>query len=407
MKENNQQPIWTKSFISISITQFLVFIAFYTLLTTLPIYVINNLGGSNTDAGLVVTVMLIAAIIARPFSANLLDYIGKKKGLVLSVAIFTATSFLYIWIDQFTSLLLLRFFHGLSFGVITTATGAIAADIIPPTRRGAGLGYFAMAMNLAVVVGPFIGLTLLQFASFQTLFIVLSIFMIAGVISSILVHVPKNGAVIDKSAKFKFSFSDLIEIKALPIALISSLVSLAYASILSFISVYSNSIGLATTASYFFLVFAIIMLISRPYLGRAFDSHGPKFVILPCLFIFAIGLVLLSFTSTAWMLLVSAGLIGLGYGTLLPSFQSMAIQASPSSRSGHATATFFVCYDSGIAIGSVVWGVVVAAFGFQNLYILCALLVLVVMVIFNLHQAKSTNPKQEKKEAYRGVSDNS
>ncbi|WP_404452208.1 MFS transporter [Virgibacillus necropolis] len=404
MKENNQQAIWTKSFIGISLTQFLVFIAFYTLLTTLPIYVINNLGGSQTEAGLVVTVMLIAAIIARPFSGNLLDYIGKKKGLVLSVAIFTATSFLYIWIDEFTPLLLLRFFHGLSFGVITTATGAIAADIIPAARRGAGLGYFAMSMNLAVVVGPFIGLTLLQFASFKTLFIVLSIIMVAGVISSIVVHVPKNTVIINKSVKFKFSFSDLIEMKALPVALISSLVSLAYASIISFISVYSNSIGLATTASYFFLVFAIVMLVSRPSLGKAFDTRGPKFVILPCLFIFAIGLVLLSFTSTPWMLLVSAGLIGLGYGSLLPSFQSMAIQAAPRSRSGHATATFFMLYDSGIAVGSFVWGVVVAAFGFQQLYILCALLVLVVMVIFNLHQSR---PKHAKKEAYQELGSNS
>lgn len=404
MKENNLQTIWTKSFISISLTQFLVFIAFYTLLTTLPIYVIDDLGGSQTEAGLVVTVMLVAAIIVRPFSGNLLDYIGKKKGLVISVAIFTATSFLYIWVDQFTPLLLLRFFHGLSFGVITTATGAIAADIIPPARRGAGLGYFAMSMNLAVVVGPFIGLTLLQFGSFKTLFIVLSLIMVAGVISSVLVHVPKKDTIVNKPVKFKFSLSDLIEMKALPIALISSLVSLAYASIISFISVYSNSIGLATTASYFFLVFAIVMLVSRPYLGRSFDSRGPKFVILPCLFIFAIGLVLLSFTSTPLMLLVSAGLIGLGYGSLLPSFQSMAIQAAPSSRSGHATATFFMLYDSGIAVGSFVWGAVVAAFGFQNLYILCAVLVLVVIVIFNMQQAK---PKHSKKESYQEIHSNS
>lgn len=393
MKKNELEKIWTKSFISISLTQFLVFVAFYTLLTTLPIYVIKDLGGSETDAGLVLTVMLVSAIIVRPFSAKLLDYIGKKRGLVLSVAVFTATCFLYIWVDQFTPLLMLRFFHGLSFGVITTATGAIAADIIPPARRGAGLGYFAMAMNLAVVAGPFIGLSLLQFISFKTLFIVLSFIMVGGFVSSILVHVPINAAVVKATGKFKLTFSDLIEMKALPIALISSLISLAYASILSFISVYSDSIGLSAAASYFFLVFAIVMLVSRPSLGRAFDARGAKFVIMPCLFIFAIGLVVLSFTNTALMLLIAAGLIGLGYGTLLPSFQSMAIQASPSSRSGHATATFFVFYDTGIAVGSSVWGAVVAGFGFQTLYILCAVLVIAVMVIFNFHQSKSTKPE--------------
>jgi len=156
MKDRSLEKIWTKNFISIALTQFLVFIAFYTLLTTLPIYVINHLGGSEADGGLVVTVMLIAAIIIRPFSAKLLDIIGKKKGLVLSVTLFTMTTFFYIWIDQLIPLLVLRFIHGISFGILTTVTGAIAADVVPRSRRGAGLGYFAMAMNLALVVGPFI-----------------------------------------------------------------------------------------------------------------------------------------------------------------------------------------------------------------------------------------------------------
>ncbi|MFD1039607.1 MFS transporter [Virgibacillus byunsanensis] len=385
--KKEEQPIWTKSFISISMTQFMVFLVFYTLLTTLPVYVINNLGQTEADGGLVVTVMLLAAIIVRPLSAKFLDQIGKKKGLVISIVIFTVTTFLYIWIDQFIPLLGLRFFHGLSFGVITTATGAIAADIIPPARRGAGLGYFAMSMNLAIVVGPFIGLTLLQFVSFQTLFIVLSVLMIGGIVSSVLVNIPMTNK--DKTTTFKLSLHDLIELKALPIALISSIIALTYSSIISFISVYAESINLSTTASYFFLTFAVVMIISRPSLGRAFDTKGPKFVILPCLFIFAIGLVVLSFTNSSLMLLLSAGLIGLGYGTLLPSFQTMAIQAADHSRSGHATATFFMLYDSGIAAGSFVWGIVIASLGFEKLYVICAVFVLIVMVLFNFHERRT------------------
>ncbi|WP_188456770.1 MFS transporter [Virgibacillus oceani] len=403
MSNTKQQPIWTKSFIGISMTQFMVFMIFYTLLTTLPIYVINNLGGSEADGGLIVTVMLIAAIIVRPISAKLLDTTGKKRGLVLSVALFTVTTFFYIWIDSFIPLLVLRFFHGLSFGVITTATGAIAADVIPHERRGAGLGYFAMAMNLAVVAGPFIGLSLLQFVTFKTLFIILSILMIAGLIFSMSVHVPQESNDTAKATKHKFSLSDLIEIKAIPIALISSFVSLAYASILSFISVYSESIGLSASASYFFLVFAIIMLLSRPYFGRTFDVKGPNHVILPCLFIFAVGLVTLGFTGSAWMLLLSAGLIGLGYGTLLPSFQTMAIQTAHHSRSGHATATFFMLYDSGIAIGSFVWGLVAAGVGFQNLYLINAILVVVVIGLFLLYQSRQQKEKYAEKKVYREI----
>lgn len=393
-KENKLEKIWTKSFISISLTQFLVFTVFYTLLTTLPIYVMKHLGGSQSDAGLVVTVMLIAAIIIRPFSAKMLDILGKKRGLVISIILFTLTTFIYFWIEQFIPLLVLRFIHGLSFGIISTATGAIAADVIPQSRRGAGMGYFAMAMNLAVVAGPFIGLSLLQFLSFQTLFLVLSVFMIIGVVCSTIVQVPAHlEAAKPDAGFFKLKLSDLIEVKALPVAAISGLVGFAYASILSFISVYAEALGLSSTASYFFLVFAVVMIAFRPSLGRAFDNHGPKYVLIPSLFVFAIGLATLSFTNTALMLLVAAGLIGLGYGTLLPGFQTMAIQTTHSTRSGHAISTFFIFYDIGIATGAFVWGLVVAGFGFKNMYLIGSVLVLVTLILLSMYLARKSNPK--------------
>src|SRR5699024_3868903 len=226
-KKNMQQAastekIWTKSFISLSITQFLLFTIFYALLTTLPIYVISNLGESESSGGLVVTFMLASAILVRPFSAKVLDILGKKTGLVLSILLFTATTFFYLWMDSFTPLLILRFIHGISFSILTTATSAIAADIIPKERRGAGMGYFAMAMNLAVVAGPFIGLTLLQFISFQQFFFVLSLLMSISVVFSLFVQTGEKQTA-DTKQDLSLRLHDLIEPKAIPIALISGL----------------------------------------------------------------------------------------------------------------------------------------------------------------------------------------
>lgn len=383
MNTQIQQPIWTKSFIGISTIQLMIFTIFYALLTTLPLYVINVMGGSVADGGLVVTVMLISTIFIRSVSAKILDKIGKKRALLISLALFTFTTFFYIWIDALIPLLILRFIHGLSYGVASTATGAIAADVLPSKRHGEGIGYFAMASNLAVVIGPFIGLSLIQFVSFQTLYMILSVLMVGGALFAIFVQVPPQvDRVAPKPMDRKLSINDFIERKALPVAIIAGLASFAYASIISFISVYADSIGLAEVASYFFVVYAIAMLVSRPYMGKAFDKHGPNRVIIPSLLIFASGFIMLSFTGNAWMLLLSAALIGLGFGTIVPSFQTMAIQAAHPSRTGHATATFFMLFDTGIAVGSFVCGLIVASFGFQNLYIIYAVLILVVLGLF-------------------------
>lgn len=385
MSERKLEKIWTKSFVSISLTQFLVFTVFYALLTTLPIYVINQLGESQSKAGLVVTSMLVAAILIRPFSAKILELLGKKRGLVITVILFTLTNFFYSWMNAFIPLLILRFVHGMSFGIVSTATPAIAADIIPKTRKGAGMGYFAMAMNLAIVAGPFIGLTLLQFVSFNALFMVLNIFMLIGVIFSFNVQHREAPQVEERAKQSGLTLSDLIEVKALPVSMIGGLVGFAYATILSFVSVYAEELGLASSASYFFLVFALVMVASRPYLGRAFDEKGPKFVLVPSLLIFSGGLLLLGFTTSAFVLLLSAGLIGLGYGSLLPGFQTMAIETTDHHRSGHAISTFFIFYDIGIAAGAFVWGLISASYGFGSMYIASAVLVILTVVIFNMY----------------------
>ena len=107
----------------------------------------------------------------RPFSGKIIEMFGKRKTLLISQFFFCLSSILYIFIDSLSLLLTLRLFHGIWFSLVTTVLVAIVNDIIPESRKGTGLGYFAMAMNLGVVFGPLIALTALQWFSYQALYI--------------------------------------------------------------------------------------------------------------------------------------------------------------------------------------------------------------------------------------------
>lgn len=393
MKERHLEKIWTKDFISIALVHFLMFTVFYALLTTLPLYVINELGESESKAGLVVTFMLISAIFIRPFSAKIIEIFGKKKTLLVSIILFALTTFIYIWMDSFVPLMIVRFIHGISFGIVSTVTVAIAADIIPNSRKGTGMGYFTMFLNLALVAGPFIGLTILQVTSFENLFIILNILMVMSVVFSLIVQVKEFIPKEKNTVNLKLKFSDLLDVKSLPIALIAMLVGFSYASILSYVSVYAEDIGLEKVANYFFLVFAIVMIASRPSLGSAFDVRGPRFVLIPSLLIFAVGLVLLGFTTSAILLLVAAGFIGLGYGTLVPGFQTMAIQRTDRHRSSHAISTFYIFYDIGIAAGSYILGLIVSNSGYDTMYFTSGAILVLAVILFNMY----LNSQEEKK----------
>lgn len=382
-----KEPIWTKPFVSLFFTNISVFIVFYGLVTTLPLYAIGVLNRTDEEAGLLMTVFLLSAIVVRPFTGKILDIAGKRKMLWIGLALYLICTVLYYFIQPFAGLLVLRFVQGIWFSIITTATLSIAADIVPLTRRGAGLGYFSMSTNLAVVLGPLIALAVIQSYSFDVLFVVLSILMIVGVLTSL--SAPAGVIPVKNDVKSKLSFGDLFEKRAVPVAFLGSLIALSYASVLSYLSIYAQEKGLLALASSFFLVFAAVMLLTRPFTGRLFDEKGPQYVIIPGFVFFAIGLVLLANMDSAISFLIAGAFVGFGYGALVPSFQTLAVQSTKHERSGYATATFFTFFDSGLAIGSFVLGLIALHFGYESVYLVSGALAFAVLILYMvIHRKK-------------------
>jgi MFS family permease len=364
------EPIWTKDFIMVVLVNLFVFVFFYTFLAVLPIYMIQELGGTESQGGLLISLFLLSAIITRPFSGPIIERFGKKRMAVIALAV-----------------------HGIWFSILTTVTGAIAADIIPMKRRGEGLGYFAMSMNLAMAIGPFLGLSLVKVISFPVFFTIFAVFISLGFFVTLLIKIPKGTET--GTTVFRFSFSDMFEKGALKIAIVGLFISFCYSSVTSFLSVYAKSIDLLNISGYFFVCFAVTMMLARPFTGKLFDRVGPGIVIYPSILIFSVGLCLLSFTNSGWMLLLSGAVIGLGYGSIVPCMQTLAIQNSPAHRSGFATATFFTFFDTGIAAGSYVFGLFVASAGFHAIYLSAGLFVLVSLVLYTWSRRKPLSLEAE------------
>lgn len=387
MMENDNQ-IFTKRFISLFFTNLSIFLVFYSLITTLPLYASGILDRTDDEAGLLVTAFLVSAILMRPFSGKLLDLYGKKRLLLISLLFYLACTILYVVFKEFTVLLGLRFFQGIWFSIATTAAGALAADIIPNKRKGTGLGYFTMSTNLAIVIGPFIGLLVIQYASFDALFLVLAVVVAIGSVLALTLN-TRDLVQPKQQQKFRLTFNDLFEKKALPLAIVASVIAFAYSSILSFLSLYAEQQDLLGAASYFYAVLAVAMIGVRPFTGRIYDTYGAKYVIIPSFMLFAIGLVLLGNADNPALLLTSAIFLGMGYGTLTTSFQSLCVQATAPERTSYATATYFTLFDLGIAVGSYVLGIVAVSIGYSAIYMVSAALMLGMLLIYSLIFARS------------------
>lgn len=377
-----EENLWSRNFITICFSSFFIFMTFYILAVTLPSFVLEQLQGSKQGLGLVTTVFIIAAVIFRPLTGKWLDDVNRKRLILVSLILFTVCSLAYLYVHNYYVLLVLRFIHGISFGIAATATSAVVLEVIPEKRKGEGVGYFSLFMSLAMVIGPFVGLWLTTNISYNAMFIAVIVFSLLALICAAVTAIPQ--AVRKPKARSSWDIKNYVEPKAIPISLAGFVLAFSYGAISTFISVYAKSIGLEKIASYFFIVFAAMILISRPFTGRLFDRKGEHVLVYPGIVLFIVGMIWLSQAYTAAVFLITAGIIGLGYGAILPSFQTIAIQASAVHRRGLATSTYFVFFDLGYGLGSYILGVVAAQTDYHTMYLIGGFIVILSLVIYYL-----------------------
>ncbi|MCQ6275599.1 MFS transporter [Bacillus sp. V3B] len=394
----NQKPkLWTKDFITISSAHFFIFLTFYLLMVTFAVYTMGHFDTSQSTAGLAASIIVLGAVIVRPIAGKTITKIGHKKLLVISLILFLLSSIAYQHVSSLSMLFLVRFIHGIAFGISTTATGSIASEIIPNERRGEGTGYFAMSMNLAMAFGPFIGLIIMQYFDDPTIFIAATVFSIVAILAALASNVPKKPHHQQQQHEEKtgLKLSDFFEKKALPISLLMGFGGFIYSSILTFLTSYAQEIGLITAASFFFVMYAIFLLASRPFTGIWFDRYGDNFIMYPSIALFACGYLLLSLSQVSIMLLAAGALIGIGFGTFQSSTQAIAVKKSPHHRISLATSTYFTFYDLGIGVGPFLLGFIIPFTGFRGLYLSMTILAFICMVLYYFIHGKHVKRNDE------------
>ncbi|MEZ2903015.1 MFS transporter [Acinetobacter terrestris] len=390
MSPVNAQQLWNKSFILCLANNLFLFVFYFAQTTILPIYIVNELHGTLAQAGLAMTLFMASSIAVRPFSGLIIEKIGRKKALYISETLFCLFSFAYIFADNLTFLLIIRLFHGIWFSILTTVTVPIANDFIPAQRKGEGMGYFVMSINLGIVLGPLLGLTLIQPLSYTMVAAILAGIICIGFIFCFMIPIQTEAKPVLTKGKQRLSMQDFVEKKALPVSIMAMIISFSYASIMSFIATFAESKNLLAYASLFFVVFAISMMSLRPITGKIYDRKGPNYVVYPAIALFSLGLIILSQINSVTGLMIAAVFVGMGFGSAQPCLQTLSIQHSPKARIGHATSTFFTCYDIGIALGSILLGVLIAHQGYSFAYLLCAFITALSLVFYKIFVDRPT-----------------
>ena len=381
-----KEKLWTTTFVVNMLLNFIFYLVFYLPTVVIGTMAMERYHASASIAGILSGIFIVGGFIARLWAGNNMKRLGAKKLLYIGTLIYFLLTFAYFFVHSVVLLLILRLVHGLGFGIAATASGTLAGAIVPSSRRGEGIGYYALSVTLSSAVGPFLSMFLYRTSGFYSLIWLSALLLFIALVGIFFIHVEKttdSSNSVDNKVHKKFAWSNYFEKEALPISLIAFLIGISYSSILSFMDAYARNIHLSEAASFFFLVYAITVLLSRPITGRVFDGFGDNFVMYPTYLFFALGLLLIGFAHSGWMLLLAAIFIGLGYGSFSPFGQAIAIRNSEAHRLGITTSTFFGFMDVGVGFGPFILGMFMPLLGYRNLYFASAILALLIAVIYH------------------------
>lgn len=430
-----REKLWTKDFLLGTAVNFLLMVNYYGLMVVIADFAMRTYGAPASTAGLAASIFIIGALAARFASGGLMDRIGRKRMLVAGAAVEVVLSALYLANLGFLPLFAIRLVHGAAYGMCSTAIGTIVTGLVPPERKGEGVGYYMLSVTLGAAIGPFLGMVLSQNAGFSAIFAAAAGVAVLCLLAVLQLDNGEADAAGGKAAESveaaeaaevtgaagaagataaaqtveeaenghgngsaprqdrrrhlvqgggRFSIFDYLEPSVLPISAVCALLFFCYSSLLTFLTPFSQESGLETAASLFFVVYAAATFATRPFTGRLFDRRGDRVVMVPAFIAFVAGMALLATAHSAPALLAAAALLGFGVGTVQASGLALAVRIAPDSRLGLANSTFYILLDIGVGIGPLALGIVQPLWGYRGLFAAMAGVALAAMAAYLL-----------------------
>ena len=398
---NPESRIVTRDFVLLFIGNFIVVSVYFLLMTTMAYYAVNSYGVDSALAGLTASIFLVAAVVGRIFTGRLAGMVDSKRLGVIALAVQLAMCALYLLPGSgIVILILIRFVHGLSFGVTNTVLPAMAVERLPISRIGEGTGYFMLSNSLGVGIGPLMSILVVMGFEYRILFMICVGLSIIGLVSVMAVKrtlqkTPKEQCDAEPSGKrtIKDAVGSIVDLSAFKISVFMFIVAFAYSSLNAFINSYAIELGMGMFAPFVFLVYSGTLIITRLVTGRIQDKHGDNWVLYPSIASMGVGLLLAAFVSNPIMLLACGIFMATGFGTCMSVGQVAALKVSTCEETSRTISTFFLLCDTGCGLGPFMLGFVLSGFGYTAMYVLCAFIAFAAVLYYHVVHGRTNGRK--------------
>jgi MFS family permease len=346
-------------------------------------YALHELGATAGTVGLLVGSSSIVAIVLRPVLGGLADRYGLRRVSALGGISMSFGLVILMLAASLATGTAGRLVMGLSSAAANTALMAWVVGLVPAEQRGRALGIFGVSVWAGLAVGPQLGQSLVSVGGYPALWIGCGVLGIVSAACAMRAGAPRIEVRPESPPRHPLH---LLKLVARPGAA-SMIAWSGEGLIVTFLVVTLEGRGLPagglTGAVSVFTVFAISVIAARLALSGLVDRFGAAPTAAAALFTVGLGLGTLALASSFPAAALGGVLLGLGFAPLFPALALLATARLNPDERGSGIGIFSSFMDAGMAAGSILGGVLVAAIGGGATFgvIAAAQLVAVVLVL--------------------------
>ena len=370
MKDTDNQPqekLWNSNYIKVWIANFMIFFSFMLLTPLLPLYLKDTFDANKQTIGLVLSGYTLMALLIRPFSGFFVDSFPRKKTLLFFYGLFCIFFGGYLMAGSLLLFAIVRTLHGAPFGASTVANSTVAIDVLHPSRRAEGIGYYGLSNNIASAIAPALAIYILQISdSYELLFWLALLTSGIGFAVNSTLHLNSRELIPDKP---KISLDRFFLLKGWSEGLAMICYAFSYSVLATYVAIYGKEeLGITSGTGVFFMLLSIGLILSR-LIGSRSLSQG-KIVqnasagVVVSLF----GYLMFAALHNPIGYYGAALVIGLGNGHMWPAFQTMFINLAPHTQRGTANSSILIAWDIGMGLGILVGGILAEHIGYHQAF---------------------------------------
>jgi MFS family permease len=319
-------------------------------------------------------VLLLGTVIAELAAPALMRRFRYRTLLAAGAALMGLPALVLLFGGPLAVIAAVCFVRGFGFGLGVLAD-ALTAELLPPQRRGEGLGLYGMVDCVPGVVALPLGVWLAERYGFGVVVLLAAAFALAPLAAFWWLpgtaH-PRRGAGVAAEQPAGL-LAGLRSFGQLRLALIFTATTVAAGVVVSFLPLAAGASS--SVAAVGLLAQALTATVSRWWAGRHGDRHDHARLLVPGLITAAVGMIAMIWLA-APAVIAGMCLFGIGFGIIQNATQVLMINRMPPSGIGTACALWNLAYDAGYGAGPAVFGLFVGLTGYPAAFAATGVLIL-------------------------------